>query len=205
MCGIVASTDLQTFIELMEHNTRRGNKKHSIAVGDDVFQFDCPFEAERFRRDVEKLGIGDGSYFIGHVHAPTGSVVEYQNQPAMLNGMKLFHNGIMKDKFMRKHRELSEWDTLVMLRLLDERGFEALDDFEGSFACIMSKDAKWFAFRNQIAPLFINLDNGLHLSSERVEGWDQIDPCTIYELDFMKRTTSIVGKFDNKELPYYFG
>ena len=107
----------------------------------------------------------------------------------------LWHNGIIKEG-----KYEGEWDT----EWLHEKALEEdLSNVDGTFACLMFRGSRFFVFRNEISPLFIE---GTTLSSTKFNEAEPVDANYFWHLDFTKsKLVTTRYSFDTKENPYYFG
>lgn len=179
MCGIYGSFKGNKFTALGELNRSRGVKQSS----------------------VEMFNIGTSLYTIGHVQTPTSNSA--RKHPAVHeNGARLWHNGIIKDTCLNEYEyiDYDGWDTMFILKLLEESGAGALSNIDGSFACVYQKaSGNVFVFRNEIAPLYI--DNDLNLSSIKHEDMTLLPPNKVFAITSEKKLV-VAAEFTTKNNPY---
>lgn len=217
MCSITASFDFNKLKELTELNAYRGSHSHSLFVfdkftGSIIFAHKNfgPIELDEMSdSDIKKLP--EGSYFIAHQQAPTTeSKNEDSVHPATLGNNYLWHNGIIKEKEIKRLQEelksSSKWDTELLLQKLMYEGKP--NNIDGTFSCMWYNNKNLFCFRNEISPLFV--DGSLNISSTKFEGGTSLPPNKIFELDLLFKENNTeglnqVGTFLTKENPYYFG
>jgi len=114
MCSITASFDFNKLKELTELNAYRGSHSHSLFVfdkftGSIIFAHKNfgPIELDEMSdSDIKKLP--EGSYFIAHQQAPTTeSKNEDSVHPATLGNNYLWHNGIIKQKEIKRLSDIA--------------------------------------------------------------------------------------------------
>lgn len=158
MCGIAISTDRNRFINILtENEARRGGFAHSTMALNFV---DGRFVLADLNRRLGRFSgdcLPDADLYIGHTQAPTGGLSESTNRlhPAELDGVYMYHNGILKRRYLIANDWFGQWDTALMLKKYVENN---LNDVDGSFACVVYDDAVGDIeiFRNDSAPLYIN-------------------------------------------------
>jgi len=212
MCGIVLATDINELIDLMSLNSDRGTIQYSVtAYSKDFtstqFKFTSEYNPSSLKEKLQSIDCA--MFYIGHLQSPTG--IEYNFHPASNGRYHLFHNGMMKQKYIRQlQHELNAasigWDTELMLMAISraESLPDCLNKFEGTFACILVDvhDKQVFVFRNMLSPLFAR---DIVLSSKNPgSGFEQIKANCILKIDFQDNRIVEHQMFNNKELPYYF-
>lgn len=215
MCGIVGSFSLANIELGFEHIKQRGTKGYSLSVVDiegillQKKAYSLPETTiESAIQDAKLAYPSDGNnarYYILHVQSPTGAVSA--PHPAIAGNEKgwqyLWHNGMLNSNAFRGSAT-AQWDTQMLLIDLMSRGTKALDEFEGSFACIMLDVEKGLTcFRNAIAPLFYS-PGGTLSSSDKFVGSVKLDTNKIYTLtrDYDCFDLKVTGSFENSHNPY---
>lgn len=194
MCAIFGSKDFSFFKSLAELNSYRGQHSYSItqfdrslniinqikSIGNFDYQFKADFNTE---------------YFLGHIQAPTTQVSGIH--PCIKNSKMLWHNGIIKQFELDKFN-WTGWDTEFLLDHLNQ-----LSDINGSFACALYEENILTFFRNEISPLFFDLN--LNISSTKFENSTSLIPNRIFKMNLAKSELKDINKvFVTKENPYYF-
>lgn len=208
MCAIIGSFSIDKYKELYELNAYRGTLTSSFTVIDEdseivtLNRFNNP---ERMFEVINNtLFTGEhGCYFLGHSQAPT--TASKSVHPAEINDSLLWHNGIIKDKEIKRWNEKLGtnfvWDTELLLNIVNLYGTEGLSDVDGTFACILARGRDFYVFRNAIAPLFY--DNELNISSTKFKGSKPVPPEKVFRLDFDHRMLDGAGQsFKTKNNPY---
>ena len=224
MCAIVGSFDPQTIIELVRVNSYRGNFSWSITgINESHFIIDKQkgfgeFPEDLFLELTEKHKSKD-LYWLCHVQAPTGGMVEDVSRihPARRcdrnsyaeNEVYLWHNGVIKTKWMDTQPGASKFDTQLMVDKIvknDQQGKDlskALYDIDGSFACALLWESCFIRiFRNTASPMFVN---GTDISSVKYKEMEKIESGVIYDLNVDCREITVVEEFDNVNKPFFFG
>tara|TARA_B100000287_G_C20657486_1_gene789011 strand:- start:1016 stop:1645 length:630 start_codon:yes stop_codon:yes gene_type:complete len=209
MCAIFGSFKKEKLEELAELNSYRGQLSYSIS------QYD-PEEKKLFLKrkcegsfNIEDVQLDDGCYYIAHIQAPTTAASAIDSiHPSARNetGDLLWHNGILKESFVKQMQEAlpSEqlWDTgLLHDWLLVNKDISEVD---GTFSCARYIEGDgMFLFRNEISPLFI--DEHINISSTKFEGSKPTTPNEVLRIDFENGSLVTEDTFTTKENPYYFG
>jgi glucosamine 6-phosphate synthetase-like amidotransferase/phosphosugar isomerase protein len=210
MCAIFGSFNKDKFVELMELNSYRGSFSYSYTV------IHNDFTSKTFKdfgtMDKNMLsGKSQNGYMLGHVQAPTGGLIKNYSRihPAEKNEYLLWHNGIIKGKYLTKMQEelnsTNEWDTKLLLDTIVPDAFmpTTLNDVDGAFSCVLMKqDAYLMLFRNSTSPLFMN--DALDISSTKFQYSSKTDKNVVYNVDFVNRKMTEFTKFQNINNPYYF-
>ena len=204
MCGIVASFDKNKFNELMKLNSYRGNFSYSIMCFDyikkevkSLYKMFGEYDENILNKfDFENV------YYIGHQQAPTGGLTKDQNRihPSEIDNSFLYHNGMLKNSFLLKYDWEKEWDTKLLHKLVLE-DINNLDKIEGSFSCLYINNDEIKLFRNQLSPLYIDID--LNISSAKFENSKSTKENVIYNIDFKSKEIKIVSEFNNCENIYF--
>ena len=203
MCSIFGSFSKDKLIELAELNRYRGQHSYSYS-----FYYtdskDMSVSKGLGEIPIDQIVIPEGAYCIAHMQAPTTSnkTIEYVH-PAYVKGAWLWHNGIIKDHWvkdsMKKYNLDNSWDTYLILHKYLSTG--NLDDIDGTFSCVYYGYNVLQLFRNEISPLFIDKDH--NISSTKFEGSYSLEPNTIWVFDPGMGLHKI-GKFNTVENPYFF-
>lgn len=211
MCGIIGSFNKDKLIELSLKNSARGNKAYSLTVIDSntslvykEIKSKGLFSSEVFDKlgDIELLNV----YYILHIQSPTAvtNLTEDTIHPAVNNNHKIWHNGMLLpktiDELNLKNNSNEQWDTKIILDELVNNGFDCLNGMEGSFGIIYSNGNKFYMFRNNIIPLFI--DNDLNISSAKFENSNLIESNIIYEINFTDKQIIKFKQITNEHNPY---
>lgn len=201
MCGIVISKDKKQFIDLLRINReRRGSDLYSVVCLNDDFR---PYMVYQDTTLFTEDALSDAFLYIGHTQAPTQNSEETWHQPSALSyGSFLFHNGIIKSSFLSRIGRVEEWDTYVLHSKLENTGFEALNDIDGSFSCVYIKDNRVYLFRTSTCSMWKGKD---YFSSEKID-FDvdvMIESGKVYTLD-ADLNLKQVDEFKEVSTPYYF-
>jgi asparagine synthetase B (glutamine-hydrolysing) len=204
MCSIIGSFKKDTIVELVKINAYRGQQSHSISYFDivtgniTVIRGEGPIDCDKI--DFEPL-----TYCIVHMQAPTQREKK-SIHPAYHEGRFLWHNGILKQNYVEKLKgdldEVCSWDTFLMLKSMVKTDKKSLNEFDGSFACVLYDNEKLYAFRNEIAPLYY--DTNMNISSTKFYGSKSLDPNLIYHMDFNFQNFFKIKTFTTVLNPYFF-
>jgi hypothetical protein len=206
MCAIVGSFDKDKFLELIELNSKRGSFSHSFTLIDKNFHIQyISKEFGEFRKELID-NYKDGMYIIGHIQAPTGGIIKDYNRihPAQEKGTLLWHNGILKDLYIKDLQERFNtditWDTHLLLMNKD-----MLEDVNGTFSCLELKEDEYLKiYRNSDSPMFI--DDDLNISSTKFIGSKSTTHNQVYSIDFINKKIDIISKWTSIHMsPYFFG
>lgn len=204
MCSIIVSLDQNKFSELIDLNQSRGKFSYSYCKILDLKNFEN-------RELIKEWGVFDKSKIstsvihIGHTQAPTGGLIQDKNRihPAQENDSLLYHNGILKPSYVKflqgRYKTNETWDTSLLLKRLEDIGFEALSEVDGSFACVYIRDGQIIIFRNEIAPLFYEEKTG-SLSSTKFDGSIAIKSNTVFRYEYGALIP--LATFETKNNPY---
>ena len=207
MCGIFASSDIQKLKELHKLNSYRGALSYSIcgfklyneqAVKSPVIPTTM-FSSEGDLPDtiIDDVLFNPGTYAVAHVQAPTTQ--SGGRHPATVAGRMLWHNGIIKQKYLNE----DTWDTAWLLRHIINHGFKFLSEVDGTFACVLYDDDSIYVFRNEISPLFI--DRELSISSTKFDGSQDLSPNKVFRLDLKQKSIDEIYRFRTRQNPYFLG
>ena len=214
MCAIVGSFDKEKLKELIKLNTYRGNHSYSL----------CEYNPQTREITILEKGLGDfnyskvseledGMYYIAHTQAPTTDAKSTQSiHPSQYDFAYLWHNGIIKDYFVKEMQNKlvtnEAWDTELLNRWVYFN--HLLDEVDGTFSCLRYSNGLTL-FRNEISPMFI--DDNFNISSTKFES---SRPTPAGEILYMNLEKSkkfgdtveqlvSIGSFKTKENPYFFG
>ena len=204
MCSIIGSYSAEKVLELAALNAYRG--QHSFSMSrfsrDGVLQSmikglgELPLD---HIRDIE----ANGDYIICHQQAPTTNNKSIDSvHPAIIDDRHmLWHNGIVKDHWIKANGNGETWDTKIILQRLING--EPLDSIDGTFSCVWYDGEKIRVFRNEISPMFI--DDQINISSTKFEGSMSLPPNQVFQLDLINSKFEPLGaSFTTYENPYFF-
>ncbi len=206
MCSIIASFSKNKIQELAAINAYRGQHSHSIYVFKD-------YQVVYSHRDFGPLIMNDHDlpegYIVCHQQAPTTDNKNIESiHPAQIGPNLLWHNGIIKEDFVKKLQKDLEstntWDTKLLLQHLIY--YEEPAKIDGTFSCIWFDGYEMMVFRNEISPLFY--DKEMNISSTKFDNSESLAPNIIHFLTYnedLKLTLTEGPTFETVENPYYFG
>lgn len=203
MCSIFGSFSKEKLIELADLNRYRG--QHSFSYSYYYTDTNDIFVAKGLGElPLDEIKIRKNAYCIAHMQAPTTSNKTIDSvHPAFIKGSWLWHNGIIKDHWiknaMKEFNLDSSWDTYLILHKYLSTG--NLDGIDGTFSCMYFRDGSLQLFRNEISPLFIDKD--YNISSTKFEGASSLEPNIIWEFAPGAGMHKI-GTFKTVENPYFF-
>ena len=201
MCSIIGSHDKDMLVALIDLNAYRGQHSWSISYYD--LLWNRMKSVSRGMGEVPKdlINIGINEYCIVHMQAPTTSNKDMNTvHPAQIENAYLWHNGIIKADWVNKRKDVSTWDTQLILNQYVTT--KDLNDIDGTFACLLCDNDKLYLFRNEISPLFFDKYN--NISSTRFEGASLIKPNVVWEfLSDISELKETNMKFNTVENPYY--
>lgn len=199
MCSIIGSHSRKKIRELIALNLYRGQHSWSISY------YNPKTGLSGITRGMGEIPqdmiiIPEGYYCIIHMQAPTTSNKDMNTvHPAQIANNYLWHNGIVKAEWVNKRKDISSWDTQLILDQYVRT--KDLNGIDGTFACLLSKENKLYLFRNEISPLFIDKYN--NISSTRFEGATIIKPNIVWAFDPDKGLTDTGITFETVENPYF--
>lgn len=205
MCSIFGSFSKEKLVELAELNKYRGQHSYSYSyfyggtTGTEV-----NITKSLGELPIDEIKIPKGAYCVAHMQAPTtdNKTIEFVH-PAYKGGKLLWHNGIIKDHWvksaMKEYNVDNSWDTYLILHKYMTTG--TLDNIDGTFSCVYFGNGSLQLFRNEISPMFI--DEDYNISSTKFEGSKSLEPNVIWELRPGKGLNKI-GSFKTVENPYFF-
>ena len=112
MCAIFGSFNRDTFIDLAELNSYRGQHSYSISLYDTINQQLTVIRKEQGKFDCDGIE-PDGKYLVGHIQAPTTAAKDMANiHPSYFDSSEradwyttgqsfLWHNGIIKEDMIK--------------------------------------------------------------------------------------------------------
>lgn len=205
MCALIGAQTKSDFERILKINRYRGEVNHSIALlkmdADlcemaELVSVEGPYSSSNDDINFDRV---DYNFIIGHTQAPTGSLSAIH--PAYYQGAYLWHNGIVKQKDVK-----DEWDTHSILKGIVSKGFSHLSTVDGSFACFLLMDKKFYVFRNEICPLFWDPVKLTFSSTKLKDCCSIIAPNKVFAVEKYNLNMSFryVASFVTKENPYYF-
>ena len=209
MCSIIGSFDRDTVIALCELNAYRGQHSHSISYYDVEINQVTSITKNLGAIDYNKINPTRNEYCIVHMQAPTSertwAEVLTNVHPAIIDEDVLWHNGIIKEKEIKRLQEKYQvdntWDTYILLKHMMSEGTP--DGIDGSFSCLYFDSYRLYLFRNEIAPMFI--DDNFNISSTKFSNSSPTEPnCMLLFEPGLKNIVPILH-FNTVENPYYFG
>lgn len=209
MCAIVGSFDKDKLGELIELNSYRGNHSYSFLEFDyknnQITKLTRGFGEFDFSI-IDNIDRINDRYYIAHTQAPTTTGKGFFNiHPSEWNDTLLWHNGILKEDYIKELQEdfghKIQWDTRLLHYLLDNG--DELDGVNGTFSCVYWDGEKFLIFRNEISPLFS--DDDWNISSTKFEGSKPTISGRVMKLDFNNHIVETIEEFTTRENPYYFG
>lgn len=180
MCSIFGSTDLEEFYELARINSYRGTHSHSIAT----YHKDKSLiiHSQDFGPMVEHIDLPRDCLYIGHQQAPTTEAKSLDNIHPSKRHSVLWHNGIIKSHQVKDWQlefvTEEKWDTRLLQMLIEERGYNALSEADGSFACLHYWNESLRLFRNDNCPMFVK---GSSFSSTMFDGAESLKSQVVYD------------------------
>lgn len=217
MCGIFLGPWRQNFKELLDANERRGSFSWSFTrvmqILDDMW---CIKTERGFGNMPSEIvtTLTEFDSFIGHVQAPTGGLIEDENRihPAEDGPYRLWHNGVLKagyiEQLQKEFNTDETWDTKLLLTSLIADEKKALQETDGSFACVYMKVGEWIKiFRNPTAPFYYGQsDTRLMLSSVKTARCSiELESNRMYSIAPNEWRLTRHRKFRNRNNPFYFG
>lgn len=220
MCSITGSKSLNRLKELTKLNEYRGTHSHSVFAFAKHPGQGCGIHIVYAFKDLggidwentqptsaKHLGESDENvYWVAHQQAPTTEAKDLDSvHPAASAGRLLWHNGIIKEKEVKRLQELygndTSWDTSLLLSHINTTG--NVQDIDGTFACFLFAEGLK-VFRNEISPLFYN--EAGDLSSTKFEGSQPLPPNKMFSFDpWSDVLLTQTNEFVTKENPYFFG
>ena len=157
MCAITGSFTKHKLKDLYRLNTYRGELSYSLCTiryAGKVTELGTLMQDNNKMPDtlIDSLPVHGNTFYIPHSQAPTTSTNNIH--PAVYGDTLLWHNGIIKQKGLNG----SEWDTHVLLQSIVDYGWSSLSRIDGTFACMMYRGDGLFVCRNEISPMFYNVE-----------------------------------------------
>ena len=209
MCSIFGSYDKGKIVELAMLNAYRGGHSYSFSYYDPKIKRITYMQKALGLFPIYDVDIPEGQYCIAHMQAPTtDNKTETSIHPANIGRHYLWHNGIIKDNWIKKFIASSgaalgyiTWDTYLILHKY--KYTKNLNGIDGTFSCLYYEDGEGLQlFRNEISPMFID-DKG-NISSTKFTDSRPLEPNYIWQFIPGQPMMEIVGSFDTVENPYFF-
>jgi glutamine phosphoribosylpyrophosphate amidotransferase len=209
MCSIIGSFSKEKIVDLVKLNLYRGQHSYSYSYYNPE---DNNIQVTRGLGEIplDNINIPEGCYCIAHMQAPTTENKDINSvHPAQLGSSFLWHNGIIKSKWIEKRKEYigvsefpnrnNSWDTFLILRQYLEDGH--LNNIDGTFSCVYYSPMEGLQlFRNEISPLFFDKDH--NISSTKFDFSSPLNPNIIW--NFTPGESIIEdGTFNTVENPYF--
>lgn len=205
MCSIFGSFSKDKLVEFADLNKYRGQHSYSYTYFfNNQLGIDVVVTKGLGELPIDKIKVPEGAYCIAHMQAPTTNNKTIESvHPAFYKGAWLWHNGIIKDHWikntMKEYNIDNSWDTFLILHKYVNEG--TLNDIDGTFSCVYFGNGSLQLFRNEISPLFI--DDNYNISSTKFEGSRSLEPNIVWELHPGIGINKI-GSFNTVENPYFF-
>lgn len=212
MCSIFGSFSKDKIVELAALNKYRGQHSFSYSYID---LEDNSIQVNRGIGEIplELINIPKGNYCIAHMQAPTTDNKDINSvHPASIASHYLWHNGIIKDGWVKKTKDAIEshempnrfntWDTYLILRQYIAMDGH-LNNIDGTFSCAyFSPTGGLQLFRNEISPMFIDDDS--NISSTKFDKSYSLPPNIIWQFIPGQSNLIRLGEFETVENPYFF-
>jgi len=179
MCSIIGSFSKEKIAELVKLNLYRGQHSYSYSYYNPE---ENTIQVNRGLGELplDDINIPEGHYCIAHMQAPTTENKDINSvHPAYYGDALLWHNGIIKAKWVNERKQQYEndryntWDTYLILRQYVDDG--RLNDIDGTFSCVFYSPMEGLLlFRNEISPLFIDKDH--NISSTKFDFSSPLEP-----------------------------
>jgi len=205
MCSIIGSFNKDKIIDLVKLNLYRGQHSYSYSYYNPE---DNTIQVNRGLGEIplDAINIPPGHYCIAHMQAPTTDNKDINSvHPAWIGNTLLWHNGIVKTKWINERKQQYEndryntWDTYLILRQYIDDGH--LNDIDGTFSCVYYSPMEGLQlFRNLISPLFIDDDH--NISSTKFENSQSLPANIIWTFNPGEGIMRD-GIFNTVENPYY--
>jgi glutamine phosphoribosylpyrophosphate amidotransferase len=205
MCSIIGSFNKDKIVDLVKLNLYRGQHSYSYSYYNPE---DNTIQVNRGLGEIplDAINIPEGCYCIAHMQAPTTENKDINSvHPAYSGSALLWHNGIVKTKWINERKKQYEgdrynsWDTYLILRQYIDDGH--LNNIDGTFSCVYYSPMEGLQlFRNLISPLFI--DDNHNISSTKFENSLPLPANIIWNFN---PGEGIIrdGIFNTVENPYY--
>jgi len=210
MCSIIGSFSKDKFKELVILNQKRGLFSYSFLVLDPETLLTVSLTQGFGGFDISEIDKAPNNmFYLGHTQAPTGGLIKDYSRihPAQIDNMFLFHNGIIKQKdvkrLQQKYMTNNGWDSMLMLEDINSNTLiHTLNTIDGSFACVFNDTETFSIFRSAAGTLFI--DDYLNISSVFFNGSERIKKDTIYTVKFKEKLILESETFKSKSNPYFY-
>jgi len=211
MCGIFGSNNIETFRELCERNTERGNFVRSVTRLFPEGLASKQLTTTTYDTDFETPIAGHPFcvYYLGHVQSPTSKIREFNeatSHPFTLNNQHLAHNGVLEnDRALINEMGLegcSDVDSSVILPLINKVGLKnSLEMLEGIFSCwyYNEKTGCLCIFRSGST---LHYDSG-NFTSTATPGYQFIPEGSILEYNFTSNKFNAVDSFKLNAIPFF--
>jgi glutamine phosphoribosylpyrophosphate amidotransferase len=205
MCSIIGSFSKDKIVDLVKLNLYRGQHSYSYSYYNPEDNF---IQVNRGLGEIplDAINIPEGCYCIAHMQAPTTENKDINSvHPAYSGSALLWHNGIIKTKWINERKQQYEgdryntWDTYLILKQYTDEGH--LNNIDGTFSCVYYSPMEGLQlFRNEISPLFIDKDH--NISSTKFDYSSPLKPNIIWNFN---PGESIIedGTFNTVENPYF--
>ena len=208
MCSIFGSFSRDKIVELANLNMYRGQHSYSFSYYDPEIKNITYMQRSFGPIPLDKINIPEGQYCIAHMQAPTTDNKSASFiHPAMIGNGYLWHNGIIKDRWIKEtipDIELSDfntWDTYLILRQYGKT--KDLNNIDGTFSCLYYQvDEGLQLFRNEISPMFIDDDS--NISSTKFSNSRSLAPNIVWKFVPGQPDISKLHEFKTVENPYFF-
>lgn len=220
MCGIVASRDKLKLLELIDANKSRGSNSWSLTVIDlndmslkAIFKEKQNIKKGQIKRLISQINC-DNPYYIIHMQAQTTNSTRVH--PATNDNYMLWHNGIIKDKDIKRLQESQkdneEWDTQLILNEIykyykpgsdfNHHIANSIANINGGIAAILWTGENIYIFRNSTSILYTNILGDLS-SVNYYNEMTEVKRNSVYEMnkdcDFIYKES-----FKSIDNAYYF-
>lgn len=207
MCSIIGSFSRDKIKQLAELNAYRGQHSHSVYVFDED-NYDVIYSHRGLGTlDLDQHKLPKG-YIVVHQQAPTtDNKDENSIHPAQIGKHLLWHNGIVKAEAIKdlqyRFDSTATWDTrLILLSMIYTDNVENID---GTFSCLYYDGNKLMLFRNEISPMFYDLDG--NISSTKFENSISLPPNVVWQFNpnyVIFDDINNTNMFKTVENPYFF-
>ncbi len=173
MCGLIFAARPEVWPEVVVANLARAGRNKGAFTYTEYVPGNTLTAVELL--DTSRAVSGPDYAFkeagITHLQAPTSAAS--RPHPAQAPKTLVWHNGLFQPAGMGIMQEMlrskAEWDTelvaLAVAQGFESMAFATLGVIPASFACIAFHDGNLYAFRNSIAPLYVDEKRGDTLSS----------------------------------------
>lgn len=215
MCSIIGSFDKSLLKEIVKENAYRGQFSYSMSsIDPETYEIYTLKEFGPLTNEIIDTNWKDGFYHLCHTQAPTmGLVQDYSRiHPASIGDIKLWHNGIIKQKWVDKAKiefeNDDEFDTRQFARHINKNITEGislskiLSSVDGSFACALVKNNEYIKIFSNDSSIIHH--NGINLSSHGMSEFIKVNPYKIYNLNLKDKTFEQEEDFKCINMPFFF-